>query len=124
MPRRAPDGAYVAGRPLGGAHIALDCDGGALAQKFESDAQGRVFGSRRESFGSAFAAGSAVKLGTSDAAGRFESKGVGWLDASCAVEITADGYYPERVQIGDVCVQREGDSCHALRVDVELVPKA
>ena len=65
-----------------------------------------------------------VKLGTTDAAGRFESKGVGWLEASCAVEITADGYYPERVRIGDVCVQREGDSCHAMRVDVELVPKA
>lgn len=64
-----------------------------------------------------------VKLGTTDATGRFESKGVGWLDAKCAVEVSADGYYPESVRIGDVCVGREGDSCHALRVNVELVPK-
>jgi len=63
-------------------------------------------------------------IGKTDAQGRFRWGGVGWLETACSVEISAVGYYPERIRIGDACVLREGESCHFLKVLAELVPRA
>jgi len=92
-PAKAQGEVYDSGKPIPGATVTLMCRGAKVSE---------------------------VKT---DAKGRFGWAAIGWLDTACTVEIRADAYHPQRLEVDDLCVEREGKDCNFMHVFAELVPQ-